>query len=356
MTDEHYPTEPTMPEPTEPPEPTAPEAEVVKETTLHRSTKRRMIGGVAGGIGERFDIDPNIVRVIFVVLTVLYGLGAAIYLAMWVLIPQSGRRGGGLAESEDAPPVSNTRLLSYVLLAGVVVAVVIVVATLGATPKVGGGFGALWLVFLAVLAIMSLRSSARQHMLRRFLALVFLSILTVLILISGAFLSFLAATGVPMTGGSGQRIEQPSTLAEVQHTYRTEFGAMSVDLRQVHFGSTPTSVSASVAAGVLTVDVPSDAIVYLKTHIGIGNIEYVGRLGYSIGPFNPIPSNLTTAASQRNAPHLTLDVQVGIGQIVLERGYGNDPYVRTPKTPDTPATPATGAIPAIPAIPRVPAY
>jgi phage shock protein C len=353
MTDEHYPTEPTMPEPTEPPEPTAPEAEVVKETTLHRSTKRRMIGGVAGGIGERFDIDPNIVRVIFVVLTVLYGLGAAIYLAMWVLIPQSGRRGGGLAESEDAPPVSNTRLLSYVLLAGVVVAVVIVVATLGATPKVGGGFGALWLVFLAVLAILSLRSSARQHMLRRFLALVFLSILTVLILFAGAFLSFLAATGVPMTGGSGQRIEQPSTLSEVQHTYRTEFGAMSVDLRQVHFGSTPTSVSASVAAGVLTVDVPADAIVYLKTHIGIGNIEYVGRLGYSIGPFNPIPSNLTTAASQRNAPHLTLDVQVGIGQIVLERGYGNDPYVRTPKTPDTPATPATGAIPAIP---KVPAY
>ena len=233
--------------------------------------------------------------------------------------------------------MSNTRLLSYVLLAGVVVAVVIVVATLGATPKVGGGFGALWLVFLAVLAIMSLRSSARQHMLRRFLALVFLSILTVLILISGAFLSFLAATGVPMTGGSGQRIEQPSTLAEVQHTYRTEFGAMSVDLRQVHFGSTPTSVSASVAAGVLTVDVPADAIVYLKTHVGagIGTIEYVGRLGYSIGPFNPIPSNLTTAASQRNAPHLTLDVQVGIGQIVLERGYGNDPYVRTPKTKHT---------------------
>ena len=33
-------------------------------------------------IGERFDVDANIVRVVFVVLTVLYGLGAAIYLAM----------------------------------------------------------------------------------------------------------------------------------------------------------------------------------------------------------------------------------------------------------------------------------
>jgi phage shock protein C len=328
MSDQHEVTEPTTPEPPD-----------VRETTLHRSTTRRMVGGVAGGLGERFDIDPNIVRVIFVVLSVLYGLGVAIYLAMWVLIPQSGRRDGSPAESQDAPPASNTRLLSYVLLAGVVVAVVIVVSTLGAAPRIGSGFGLLWLVVLAVLAILSLRSSARQHMLRRFIALVFLSFLTVAILISGAFLGFLAATGVPLSGGSGERIDQPSTLSEVQHSYRTEFGAMTVDLRQVRFSSTPTSVSASVAAGVLTVDVPSNAVVYLKTHIGLGNIDYIGRLGYSVGPFNPIPSNLTTAASQRNAPHLTLDVQVGVGQIILRRGSYAQSDPPTPKTPKTPATP-----------------
>jgi phage shock protein C len=340
MTDEHEPTEPT--------EPTAPAPEV--ERTLRRSTKRRMIGGVAGGIGERFDIDPNIVRVIFVVLSVLYGLGVAIYLAMWVLIPQSGRRGGGLAESEDAPPASNMRLLSYVLLAGVVVAVVIVFATLGAAPKVGGGFGLLWLAFLAVLAILSLRSSARQHMLRRFIALVFLTFLTIGILLSGAFLGFLAATGVPLSGGSGQRVDQPTTLSQVQHSYRTEFGAMNVDLRGVHFSPNTTTVSASVAAGVLNVEVPANAIVYLKTHIGIGNIEYIGRQGYSNGPFNSIPSSLTTAASQRNAPHLTLVLQVGVGQINLQRGtlpgFVNP---RTPKTPATPGTPTTPTQPTIPA-------
>src|SRR5579863_9361755 len=76
-------------------EPMTPEPEESKPTSLRRSTKRRMVGGVAGGIGERFDIDANIVRVIFVVLTVLYGLGAAIYLAMWVLIPQDGKVSDG---------------------------------------------------------------------------------------------------------------------------------------------------------------------------------------------------------------------------------------------------------------------
>ena len=100
-----------------------------------------MVGGVAGGIGERFDIDANIVRVVFVVLTVLYGLGAAIYLAMWALIPQSGKPSDDDLESSDAPSTSNVRLLRYVLLAGIVVVAVIVLSTFGGAPRVGGGFG-----------------------------------------------------------------------------------------------------------------------------------------------------------------------------------------------------------------------
>jgi phage shock protein PspC (stress-responsive transcriptional regulator) len=299
----------------------SPEPEAAKETRLRRSTKRRMVGGVAGGIAERFDVDANIVRVVFVVLTVLYGLGAAIYLAMWVLIPQSGRHADDAEESGDAPPASNLRLLRYVLLAGVVVVAVIVLSTIGDAPRVGNGFGALWLIFLAVLAVLSLRSSARQHMLRRFIALVFLSFLTIIILASGAFLGFLASTGVPMTGGSGERVFQPSNVSQVQHSYRTEFGTMTVDLRQVHFSSTTTSVSASVAVGTLTVDVPANAIVYLKTHIGAGPVEYLGQFGYDTQPFRAIPPSLKTVASQERAPHLNLDVQVGAGQLVIRRGY-----------------------------------
>jgi hypothetical protein len=186
---------------------------------------------------------------------------------------------------------------------------------------VGNGFGVLWLIFLAVLAVLSLRSSARQHMLRRFIALVFLSILTFFILVSAAFLGFLAATGVPMTGGSGARIDQPSNVGQVQRTYHEEFGSLTVDLRQVHFSSRTTSVSASVAVGVLNVAVPANAIVYLKTHIGAGTIQYLGQFGDDTEPFNAIPPSLKTVASQERAPHLDLDVQVGAGVIKIRRGY-----------------------------------
>jgi phage shock protein C len=298
----------------------SPTPEPVKETRLRRSTKRRMVGGVAGGIAERFDIDANIVRVVFVVLTVLYGLGAAIYLAMWVLIPQSGSSADDFEESGVEPPASNLRLLRYVVLASIVVIAVIAISTVGGAPRVGNGFAWLWLIFLVVLAVLSLRSSARQHMLRRFIALVFLSFMTVLILVSGAFLGFIASTGVPMTGGSGERIIQPSSVDQVQRTYRTMFGSMTVDLRQVHFSSTTTSVTASVAVGILTVKVPANAIVYLKTHIGAGKIEYIGQFGYDEQPFTAVPSSLKTLASQQRAPHLIIDAEVGAGQIDIQRG------------------------------------
>jgi hypothetical protein len=162
-------------------------------------------------------------------------------------------------------------------------------------------------------------------MLRRFIALVFVSFMTVIILLSGAVLGFLASTGVPMTGGSGARTIQPSSLGQVQRTYRTEFGALTIDLRQIHFTSSPTSVTASVAVGILTVDVPANAIVYLKTHIGIGPVDDNGPVEYN-GQFyqeqswTAIPSSLKTVASQQRAPHLTLNAQVGVGRIDIQRG------------------------------------
>ena len=212
-----------------------------------------MVGGVAGGIGERFDVDANIVRVVFVVLTFLYGLGAAIYLAMWVLIPQSGRVRRRRVIRVTRPPRQTCKLLRYVLLAGVVVAAVIVLgdvwrrATSGRTVSVCPLAGLSGRPRGPVPSIIG----APAHAARRFIALVFLSVLTVFDPALRRFLGFLASTGVPMTGGSGARVVQPNTWAKCSAPTATEFGTMTVDLRQVHFGPAPTSVTASVAVGIL---------------------------------------------------------------------------------------------------------
>ncbi|MDY0379835.1 MAG: PspC domain-containing protein [Defluviitoga tunisiensis] len=42
---------------------------------LYRSRENKVLAGVCGGIGEYFEIDPVIVRLIWIVLTMIWGFG-----------------------------------------------------------------------------------------------------------------------------------------------------------------------------------------------------------------------------------------------------------------------------------------
>lgn len=56
---------------------------------LYRSRKERMFGGICGGIGEHIDVDPTIIRLIWVVITILsLGTGIIVYLIAWIIIPE----------------------------------------------------------------------------------------------------------------------------------------------------------------------------------------------------------------------------------------------------------------------------
>src|SRR5687767_15933189 len=54
---------------------------------LRRRGDDRVIGGVASGIADYFNVDPLLVRIGFVGLMVFNGLGLLIYLLGWLLIP-----------------------------------------------------------------------------------------------------------------------------------------------------------------------------------------------------------------------------------------------------------------------------
>jgi phage shock protein PspC (stress-responsive transcriptional regulator) len=49
-----------------------------------------MLAGVAAGLADYFDVDPTLVRVGFVVLSLMGGLAVPLYLAGWLLIPDEG--------------------------------------------------------------------------------------------------------------------------------------------------------------------------------------------------------------------------------------------------------------------------
>jgi phage shock protein PspC (stress-responsive transcriptional regulator) len=54
---------------------------------LARPTRDRMIAGVCSGIARRFGLNPNVVRLIFVLSMLLPGPQILIYLGGWILIP-----------------------------------------------------------------------------------------------------------------------------------------------------------------------------------------------------------------------------------------------------------------------------
>ena len=60
-----------------------------KVKRLYRSQKDRMIGGVCGGLGDFFQVDPIIFRLIFVFMLFGAGSGFLIYIVMMLIIPET---------------------------------------------------------------------------------------------------------------------------------------------------------------------------------------------------------------------------------------------------------------------------
>jgi len=58
---------------------------------LYRSNTNKVIAGVCGGIGEYFDIDPVIIRLIWI-LFLFIGAGIFAYIIAWIVIPKSPKR------------------------------------------------------------------------------------------------------------------------------------------------------------------------------------------------------------------------------------------------------------------------
>lgn len=60
---------------------------------LTRSADNRWVAGVCGGLGEYFGIDPTLIRVIFVLASLLLGVvvgGMILYAILWAIMPEEG--------------------------------------------------------------------------------------------------------------------------------------------------------------------------------------------------------------------------------------------------------------------------
>ncbi len=54
---------------------------------LMRSTKDKILGGVCGGIAEHYGWDPTLVRLGWIVLSLIWGVGILLYIIAWLIMP-----------------------------------------------------------------------------------------------------------------------------------------------------------------------------------------------------------------------------------------------------------------------------
>jgi phage shock protein C len=65
----------------------APAAGIAISKRLMRSSRDKKIAGVCGGLAEYFDIDPTIIRVLWLLAIFLGGTGVLAYIILWIVLP-----------------------------------------------------------------------------------------------------------------------------------------------------------------------------------------------------------------------------------------------------------------------------
>lgn len=75
---------------------------------LYRAEDNQVLAGVAGGLGKYFEVDPVLIRLLFVLLTVFGGSGVLIYVVLWLVIPQKSQ----LADNTETVMRQNAQEIS----------------------------------------------------------------------------------------------------------------------------------------------------------------------------------------------------------------------------------------------------
>jgi len=273
---------------------------------LLRSRTDRVLGGVCGGLGQYFGVDPIIFRIATVVLLVVGGVAFVAYPILWIFVPRDDGAGnpeplavwrlfGGGGEPPTAGRVF--AVLGGVVLALVAAAVLFVAA--GWVTAVGGG--AIVASVVVVLGLAGIAGALTGRRRARWLVLPAL----LLALPSG----IVAAAGVKFEGGYGERDYRPASVAGLPADgYKVAAGTMWIDLRDVPFAAgTTTRLPVHVGMGQATVVVPDTVCVQARAQAGAGVVNVLGHQQDGLN----VDYRLQGATS--TSPRLDLDADVGMG-------------------------------------------
>jgi phage shock protein PspC (stress-responsive transcriptional regulator) len=276
-----------------------------------RSRDDKVAGGVAGGLGRYFGIDPVLFRVGAVASVFVGGIGLFIYLVLWIGVPADDGTG------KPAGPAPYRRWFggadgrikvgrALAIVAAVIGAMIAMTAlTAGAIYATGSGQGtwvAVALIVIGIGAVVGALAGRRK---------------SAWLLVPAAVIAIptglVAAADVKFEGGVGEKHYKPTTLSAVPaHGYKLAAGHMRLDLRDMQMkpGSN-TNIPVQIGMGAGTIIVPPSVCVQNDSRIGAG---YIDVLGYDEGGFDV---RRRPGAARSKAPRVTLHADVGMGALEI---------------------------------------
>ena len=328
---------------------------------LFRSRRDRVLGGVAGGLGRYFGLDPIFFRIGFAALAFLGGTGFILYGLAWLFVPEEGgtavaldlRRRGRLWTLLGAVALGIAALAALDSLFGFdgwawgiggFFGTLLVIAIVGALvwrglqdrPRDGTGVDAGWFVRRAALAIAILAGatllflgSAVAAAAGGGVAIAAIVILIGVMLVVAAFrggarwlilpallmaipVGVVSAADVDLDGGVGERNYQPGSVADLRDTYKLGVGRLEVDLRDLELPPGDRRLHIDLGVGEAVVIVPNDVCVALDSRVGAGYARLFDR--------DSAGADVNWGANPQappRAPHLVLDADVGMGALQI---------------------------------------
>jgi len=328
------------------PPPPPPFSYAPQRPPLRRSRTDRVFGGVCGGIGRQYDVDPTLLRILVVVITVFTGGGFALAYALgWIFIPDepalvpvttpsgtayavppvapvpaSYSAGGtgtyvdpGTGQVYGAPqyfaPAKPREPRSYLGLITISAAVAVggllsILAVAGLDIPVATVAAAMLAVVAVGLLVGAFRGRARW----------LIAPAVILLLVAQAATVIPRAVSGSWGSGVGDRVWAPTVSDPAPY----ELGAGDAKLNLTSLPAGPATITAKVGVGTLVVTVRPDTTLVLHGRIGAGDVklpDVATTSGTNLVVDTTVPATSTTPAITT----VDLTVDIGLGELEVRR-------------------------------------
>jgi len=268
-----------------------PSREPKKPRRLLRSRSDRMLGGVSGGLGNYFSVDPVIFRIGFAVTTLFGGIGLALYLALIIFVPSETADGTGQPQPRSFGRIA---LGIVVAIAGIIGLFFLAIGAAWAGATGSGALIALLVILIgAALVVAAFRGGARWLILPA-LAL-------------AIPLGTVATADIEFEGAIGESTHRPQSVQAIPAGgYEHGIGQKVIDLRELGWTErSVVEVRAEQGIGHLLIAVPEDVCVDGDIDADYGVVEIAGASETS----EVLRSGYTAT------PRLELDAHIDAGKI-----------------------------------------